>query len=116
MGAGAVGCYYGGMLARAYREYLLPLFGSFGFTQLFKHHPDVADSDVTPEYLCDHSWLVGSPRTVAQKLGDMHEACGGFGALLILTFDHSEQDAAWSASQRLFMEEVMPKMASLKAA
>ena len=106
----------GGMLARAYREYLLPLFGSFGFTQLFKHSPDVPDSDVTPEYLAERSWLVGSPRTVAQRLGDMYDACGGFGALLVLTFDHSQQDAAWAASQRLFIEEVMPKFASLKAA
>ena len=106
----------GGMLARAYREYLLPLFGAFGFTQLFKHDPELADSEVTPEYLAEHSWLVGSPRTVAQKLGDMYEACGGFGALLVLTFDHAQQDAAWAASQRLFVEEVMPKFASLKAA
>jgi alkanesulfonate monooxygenase SsuD/methylene tetrahydromethanopterin reductase-like flavin-dependent oxidoreductase (luciferase family) len=105
----------GGMLARAYREYLLPLFGAFGFTQLFKHDPDLADSEVTPEYLADHSWLVGSPATVAQKLGDMYDACGGFGALLILTFDHSENNEAWTASQQLFMEEVMPKVASLKA-
>jgi alkanesulfonate monooxygenase SsuD/methylene tetrahydromethanopterin reductase-like flavin-dependent oxidoreductase (luciferase family) len=106
----------GGMLARAYREYLLPLFGAFGLTQLFKQNPDHADSDVTPEYLCEHSWLVGSPRTVAQKLGDMYDASGGFGALLILTFDHSEQNEAWAASQRLFIEEVMPKVAGLKAA
>jgi alkanesulfonate monooxygenase SsuD/methylene tetrahydromethanopterin reductase-like flavin-dependent oxidoreductase (luciferase family) len=105
----------GGMMARAYREYLLPLFGAFGFTQLFKHDPDLADSEVTPEYLADHSWLVGSPATVAQKLGDMYDACGGFGALLILTFDHSENNEAWTASQQLFMEEVMPKVASLKA-
>ena len=71
-------------------------------------------TDVTPEYLCDHSWLVGSPSTVAQKLGEMYENCGGFGGLLILTFDHSEQNEAWSTSQGLFMEQVMPKVASLK--
>jgi hypothetical protein len=46
----------------------------------------------------------------------MYEECGGFGALLVLTFDHLEQDAAWAASQRMFIEQVMPKFASLKAA
>src|SRR5258706_436368 len=45
-----------GMLGRAYREYLLPLFGGFGFLPLFKHDPAVPDSDVTPEYLVDHGW------------------------------------------------------------
>jgi alkanesulfonate monooxygenase SsuD/methylene tetrahydromethanopterin reductase-like flavin-dependent oxidoreductase (luciferase family) len=106
----------GGMLARVYREYLLPLFGGFGFLPLFKHDPSIPDSDVTPEYLVDHGWLVGSPKTVAQKLGDMYEESGGFGTVLILTFDQSEDDAAWAASQRLFVEEVMPRFADLKAA
>ena len=41
------------MIGRAYREYLLPLFGSFGFTEYFKHDPDIPDTDVTPEYLVD---------------------------------------------------------------
>ena len=46
----------------------------------------------------------------------MYETCGGFGTLLILTFDHSEQNEAWAASQRLFTEEVLPKVESLKPA
>ena len=65
-----------GMLARAYREYLLPLFGDFGLLSLFKHDSSVADSDVTPEYLVEHNWLVGSPRTVTQKLADMYGVLG----------------------------------------
>jgi len=106
----------GGMLARAYREYLLPLFGNFGFLPLFKHDPSIADSDVTPEYLVDHGWLVGSPQTVAQKLGDMYQECGGFGTILVLTFDHSDDNEAWATSQQMFIEEVMPKFADLEAA
>ncbi len=105
-----------GMLGRVYRDYLLKLFGGFGFLKLFKHDPNVPDSDVTPEYLCDHGWLVGSPKTVTQKLGDMYEESGGFGTVLVLTFDHSADNEAWSASQRMFVEEVMPKFAGLKAA
>jgi len=99
----------GGMLARAYRDYMLPLFADFGLLSLFKHDASVADSDVTPEYLVDHGWLVGSPRTVRQKLADMYGAAGGFGTLLVLTFDFSEEHEAWTASQRLLIDEVLPQ-------
>ena len=102
-----------GMLGRAYREYLLPLFDSFEFTHYFKHHPDIPDSEVTPEYLVDHGWLVGSPKTVTEKLGQMYEETGGFGCLLVLTFDHIDDDAGWRNSQRLLAEEVMPHFAGL---
>ena len=102
-----------GMLGRVYREYLLPLFSTFGFKSLFKHHPEVPDSDVTPEYLVDYNWLVGSPRTVTEKLGKMYQDTGGFGCLLVLTFDQSENNEGWANSQRLLMEEVMPHFADL---
>ena len=96
-----------GMLARAYREYLLPLFRDFGLLSLFKHDQSVADSDVTPEYLVEHSWLVGSPRTVRQKLDDMYGAAGGFGTMLVLTFDFSEEHEEWAASQQMLISEVL---------
>ena len=101
------------MIGRAYREYLLPLFASFEFTSYFKHDPDVPDSDVTPEYLVDHGWLVGSPKTVTAKLGQMYEESGGFGCLLVLTFDHVDDNDGWTNSQRLLVEEVMPHFADL---
>lgn len=97
-----------GMLGRVYAEYLLPLFKSFGLVSLFKHHPEVPDSDVTMEYLAEHVWLVGSPRTVTDKLGAMVDATGGFGCLLVLTFDQLENNEGWGNSQRLLMNEVMP--------
>lgn len=97
-----------GMLGRAYAEYLLPLFKSFGMVSLFKHHPEVPDSDVTMEYLAEYVWLVGSPRTVTDKLGAMVDDTGGFGCLLVLTFDQLENKEGWANSQRLLMEEVMP--------
>lgn len=102
-----------GMLGRVYREYLLPLFKSFGMVSLYKHHPEVPDSDVTIEYLADYCWLVGSPKTVTEKLGQMYQDTGGFGCLLALTFDQSENNEAWSNSQRMLMEEVMPKFANM---
>jgi alkanesulfonate monooxygenase SsuD/methylene tetrahydromethanopterin reductase-like flavin-dependent oxidoreductase (luciferase family) len=102
-----------GMLGRAYREYFLPLLGSFGFIPFFKHDPNLPDTDVTPEYLVDHGWLVGSPATVTAKLRQMYEDAGGFGCLLVLTFDHVEDREGWANSQRLLAEEVMPHVADL---
>jgi alkanesulfonate monooxygenase SsuD/methylene tetrahydromethanopterin reductase-like flavin-dependent oxidoreductase (luciferase family) len=104
-----------GMLARTYREYLLPLFGGFGFLPLFKHDASMADSDVTPEYLCEHGWLVGSPATVKQKLADMYGESGGFGTLLVINFDFQDEWDAWSTSQGMFVQEVVPEFAKLSA-
>lgn len=98
-----------GMMGRAYREYLLPLFGSFRLLSVFKHDPSVPDSDVTPEYLVDHNWLVGSPSTVAGKLGDMVRDSGGFGTLLVINFDFKDEYSAWSASQAALIEDVLPQ-------
>ncbi len=102
-----------GMLGRVYREYLLPLFKSFGMVSLYKHHPEVPDSDVTIEYLADHCWLVGSPKTIVNKLGDMQQETGGFGCLLVLSFDQLENNQGWANSQRMLMEEVMPHFANV---
>jgi alkanesulfonate monooxygenase SsuD/methylene tetrahydromethanopterin reductase-like flavin-dependent oxidoreductase (luciferase family) len=102
-----------GMLGRVYRDYLMPLFFDFGLASLFKHHVEVPDSEVTVEYLAKHNWLVGSPRTVADKLGKLYQDTGGFGCLLALSFDQSENAEDWKNSQRLLKEEVMPHFAGL---
>ena len=104
-----------GMLGRAWREYLLPLFsfGPYPFTRAMKHDESIPDEAVTVEYLADHMWLVGSPDTVARQLRDLYEMSGGFGTLLWLMFDYSEQRAGWEKSMRLFAEEVMPQVAEL---
>ena len=38
---------------------------------------------------------------------------GGFGTLLWLTFDHSEDREAYEKSVRLLSQEVMPRLADL---
>jgi alkanesulfonate monooxygenase SsuD/methylene tetrahydromethanopterin reductase-like flavin-dependent oxidoreductase (luciferase family) len=98
-----------GMMGRAYREYLLPLFSQFRLLSVFKHDPSVPDSDVTPEYLCEHNWLVGSPGTVTQKLAQMYDESGGFGTLTVINFDFKDEFSAWSASQQALMQEVLPQ-------
>jgi alkanesulfonate monooxygenase SsuD/methylene tetrahydromethanopterin reductase-like flavin-dependent oxidoreductase (luciferase family) len=101
------GCVRGAM-GRMMSEYLLPLFGNFGFTKYLKHDESVPDADVTPEYLVDHGWLVGSPRTVTRKLGEMNEELGGFGTVLLFAFDYADDPAPWFKSMRLLAEEVLP--------
>ena len=104
----------GSMMGRMMGEYFLPLLGSFGFLDFLKHDPDVADTDVTPEYCAKHNWLVGSPATVAEKLEAVYEEVGGFGSTLMFCFDYADQPEAWHNSMRLLMEEVKPKVAHLK--
>jgi alkanesulfonate monooxygenase SsuD/methylene tetrahydromethanopterin reductase-like flavin-dependent oxidoreductase (luciferase family) len=101
------GCVRGAM-GRMMSEYLLPLFANFGFTKYLKHDESVPDADVTPEYLVDHGWLVGSPRTVTRKLGEMNEELGGFGTVLLFAFDYADDPAPWFKSMRLLAEEVLP--------
>jgi alkanesulfonate monooxygenase SsuD/methylene tetrahydromethanopterin reductase-like flavin-dependent oxidoreductase (luciferase family) len=99
----------GGMMGRQMREYFLPLLAAFGFTEYLKHDPSVPDSDVTPEYCARHNWLMGSPKTVAERLHRVYEEVGGFGTLLVFCFDYSENPRAWHHSMELLAREVMPQ-------
>ena len=100
-------------MGRMYREYYLPLLGSFGFLEFLKHRPDVPDSDVTPEYCARRNWLIGSPATVVEKIERMYDEVGGFGSILLFCFDYSENPGAWHHSMELLANEVMPKVAHL---
>ena len=103
----------GGMMGRMMREYFLPLLGNFGFLEYLKHQPDVADSDVTPEYCAKHNWLVGSPATVAEKIEKVYADVGGFGHLLVFGFDYQEKAEAWHTSLGMLKNEVMPRLKHL---
>ncbi len=102
-----------GMLARAWREYLIPLFKELTFLASMKMDPDMPDEALTPEYMVDHVWLVGSPETVTNKLRKMYHDVGGFGCLLVLVYDHWQNQQGWETSTRLLAEEVMPRVADL---
>jgi alkanesulfonate monooxygenase SsuD/methylene tetrahydromethanopterin reductase-like flavin-dependent oxidoreductase (luciferase family) len=104
-----------GMLGRAWRDYLHPLFsfGAYPFINYMKHSESIPNEDVTLEYLVDNLWIVGSPDTVARKLREMYEMVGGFGTLLWLTFDHSENREAYEKAMTLMANEVMPQLEDL---
>ncbi|OBA66060.1 alkane 1-monooxygenase [Mycolicibacterium elephantis] len=99
-----------GMIGRNMREYVLPTFRMFGMTKFYKHNPTVPDGDVTPEYLAENTFVVGSVETVVDKLEATYDQVGGFGHLLILGFDYSDNPGPWKDSMRLLAEEVMPRL------
>jgi alkanesulfonate monooxygenase SsuD/methylene tetrahydromethanopterin reductase-like flavin-dependent oxidoreductase (luciferase family) len=104
----------GSMMGRMMREYFLPLLASFGFFEYLKHDPSVPDSDVTVEYCARHNWLIGSPKTVAEKLRGVYDEVGGFGTLLLFCFDYKENPEAWHTSMQLLAKEVIPQVAGLQ--
>lgn len=101
-----------GELGRYYEEYMLPLYRAFGFLGHMKHDDSVDDKDVTVEYLFEHQWAIGSPDTVAEKLSDLQEECGGFETLLVLGIDYSANPEPWANSLKLLKEQVEPQVIS----
>ena len=67
------------------------------------------DEAIDVEYIADNLWIVGSPETVAGKIMDLQEQTGGFGRLLIVSYDAAGEAEAWNRSLRLLMEEVLPR-------
>lgn len=100
-------------MGRMMDEYFLPVVRSFGMVSLLKHDPAVPDEDVNADYLMRHCWLVGSVDTVVAKIEQLAETTGGFGTLLQLSYDYSENPEPWFHSMQLMAQEVMPRVAHL---
>jgi alkanesulfonate monooxygenase SsuD/methylene tetrahydromethanopterin reductase-like flavin-dependent oxidoreductase (luciferase family) len=99
-----------GFFSRFYNEMLLPVFGSLGFAQNWKHDDSVPDEAVDLDYLIDKQFLVGSVDTVTEKLAQMQEDSGGFGTLLIMGQDYSDRREAWRYSMDLLANKVVPRI------
>ena len=76
-----------GVLARDFRDYFFNLLPKVGMLPLLKNDPDMADSDVTIDYMIDNVFIVGSVDEVAQKLNDLRGEIGPFGTLLAMGHD-----------------------------
>ena len=103
----------GSHMGRMMGEYFLQLLAQFGFKDYLKHQPDVPDSDVTVEYCAKHNWIIGSPKTVAEKIERIYNDVDGFGQLLVFGFDYVESPEAWKTSLGLLQSEVLPKVKHL---
>ncbi len=101
-----------GTIGRDFRDYFLPLMGQGRMYGIMKSDPEMPDSEVTPEFLCDNIWVVGSPETVAGKLRALYQDVGGFGYLLAIAHDWPDP-AVWDRSMTLLAEQVMPRLADL---
>ena len=101
-----------GTIARDFRDYFLPLLASLKMLGLFKYDPAMPDEAITPEYLVDHIWIVGSPEDVALKLRKLYEDVGGFGVLLAMGHEWEPHDR-WVHSVELLSQQVMPALSDL---
>ncbi len=98
-----------GIMGRCWREFLLPIYLGLGLGPFLKSDPSMPDEAIDVEYIADNLWIVGSPETVANKIMDLQEQTGGFGRLLIVSYDAAGEAEAWNRSLRLLMEEVLPR-------
>ena len=79
-----------------------------GLGQFLKRDPSMLDEAIDLEYLADNLWFVGSPQTVADRIIDLQDRTGGFGHLLIVSYDATNELEPWERSLRLLMDEVRP--------
>jgi alkanesulfonate monooxygenase SsuD/methylene tetrahydromethanopterin reductase-like flavin-dependent oxidoreductase (luciferase family) len=100
-----------GIMGRCWREFLLPVYLGLGLGSILKRDPGMSDEAVDLEYLADNLWLVGSPQTVADRIIDLQDQTGGFGYLLVVSYDATNELESWERSLRLLMDEVMPEVA-----
>jgi len=100
------------VLGRNYVQHQYP--NRIGTAQMAstKLEPSMPDDAVTVDYLMENLWIVGDPSECADKIQQIYEESGGFGALLTITTD--SDDAGWDhESLRLLMEKVAPRVAHL---
>jgi alkanesulfonate monooxygenase SsuD/methylene tetrahydromethanopterin reductase-like flavin-dependent oxidoreductase (luciferase family) len=102
-----------GTIGRDFRDYFLRLIPKMKMTNLFKADPAIPDVAVTPEYLLDHVWIVGSPEDVVAKIRQLYAEVGGFGVLLAMAHEWQPKEQ-WVRSMTLLAKEVMPKLQDLR--
>ena len=101
-----------GTIGRDFRAYFIPLMTHMKMLSLFKGEREMPDEEVTPEYLVDNVWIVGSVDEVTEKLRQLYNDVGGFGVLLAMGHEWEPQEQ-WVRSMTLLSQEVMPKLADL---
>ncbi len=102
-----------GTLSRDFHDYFLRLLPRCKMLHLMKEDQDMADSDVTIDYLMDKLWIVGSPDHVTEKLEELYHTVGGFGMLLTMGHEWVPREP-WQRSVSLLAEEVLPRLSHLR--
>lgn len=99
-----------GGMGRLWREHNHPVFTKFGAVSQIAPIPA---EDMTPEWMVDNFWLVGSPDTVAEKIAALHDETGGFGTLLGVVHDYRDRPEVLRRSIELMGREVAPRIADV---
>jgi alkanesulfonate monooxygenase SsuD/methylene tetrahydromethanopterin reductase-like flavin-dependent oxidoreductase (luciferase family) len=97
-----------GMMGRCWEEFLLPLYLDLGLGGMLKASTGIQENAIDLEYLADNLWLIGSPTTVAKRIRSLQQETGGFGYLLMSSYDAMEEREPWKQNLRLLTESVMP--------
>jgi alkanesulfonate monooxygenase SsuD/methylene tetrahydromethanopterin reductase-like flavin-dependent oxidoreductase (luciferase family) len=105
-----------GAQAQVYTRYFFPLTSSVGQLGHFKVDPAESDDVVSPEYLLDHTWIVGDPQTCAEKIRALYQELGGFGGLVALVYDWGHEEPLARRSRELLAREVLPRLRDLDGA
>ena len=98
-----------GVLARDWDNYFHHILSRGEMIGITKVDPDMADEDVTVDYLIDNVWVIGSPDDVAARLNRLYEDVGGFGVLLAMAHEWQPREA-WQRSMKLLKDEVLPQL------
>ncbi|MCB2049888.1 MAG: LLM class flavin-dependent oxidoreductase [Novosphingobium sp.] len=100
-----------GGMGRAWKEYLLPTYHAFGIAEAMTEGTNLSVSDVTPDFLADNFWIVGSPETVREKFEKWIDGLGGgFGTLLIYSYDYIDNPTPWNESMARLAQEIVPAL------
>jgi len=97
-----------GMMGRCWKEFLLPLYMDLGLGPMLKTDPSMPDGAIDLEYLAENLWLTGSPATVTKKIEALQLGTGGFGYLVVVSYDSTGEREAWQENIRLLSEVVLP--------
>ena len=98
-----------GPMARDWTGYFFPLIKKGRGMDVLKQDPEMADSDVTLEYLADNTWLVGDPDEVVRRIKALRAEVGDFGTLLVIGHEWEPREA-WTRSMRLLVDDVLPRL------
>jgi alkanesulfonate monooxygenase SsuD/methylene tetrahydromethanopterin reductase-like flavin-dependent oxidoreductase (luciferase family) len=96
-----------GPASDAWAKFLIPAYRALNLLGLIGGD-QMDPADVTMEWMADNFWLVGSPKTVAEKVRALDAELGGVGTILAFTYDFSETPDVYEKSLRLMHEQVMP--------
>ena len=106
LAARAYGMDAGGPYGHYYRSLMRKLIGN-GRPDLFRTHAEMADGDVTHEFVMNSLVICGTPAQVTQRIRELRDEVGEFGMLVYA--GHDWADVALSRrSMELMAREVMP--------